>query len=149
MEATYQTLLEVVDLSVAFRQGSRDTLAVDRVSFEIKKGETVALVGESGSGKSVTALSVLKLLPYPSAHHPSGSIRFKGQELLGLPEDRIRHVRGNDITIIFQEPMTSLNPLHTIEKQIGEILLLHQGLTGSGSAHTNNRTPDPGRHPRG
>ena len=131
MEATYQTLLEVADLSVAFRQGSRDTLAVDRVSFEIKKGETVALVGESGSGKSVTALSVLKLLPYPSAHHPSGSIRFKGQELLDLPEDKIRHVRGNDITIIFQEPMTSLNPLHTIEKQIGEILLLHQGLTGA------------------
>ena len=130
MEAGYQKLLEVADLSVGFRQGSRDTLAVDRVSFEIKKGETVALVGESGSGKSVTALSVLKLLPYPSAHHPSGSIRFKGQELLNLPEDKIRHVRGNDITIIFQEPMTSLNPLHTIEKQIGEILLLHRGLTG-------------------
>ena len=130
MEASYEKLLEVADLSVGFRQGSRDTLAVDRVSFEIKKGETVALVGESGSGKSVTALSVLKLLPYPSAHHPSGSIRFKGQELLTLPEDKIRHVRGNDITIIFQEPMTSLNPLHTIEKQIGEILLLHQGLTG-------------------
>ena len=130
MEASYQKLLEVADLSVGFRQGSRDTLAVDGVSFEIKKGETVALVGESGSGKSVTALSVLKLLPYPSAHHPSGSIRFKGQELLNLPEDKIRHVRGNDITIIFQEPMTSLNPLHTIEKQIGEILLLHQGLTG-------------------
>jgi len=130
MEASYQKLLEIADLSVAFRQGSREMLAVDHVSFEIKKGETVALVGESGSGKSVTALSVLKLLPYPSAHHPSGSIRFKGQELLGLPEDKIRHVRGNDITIIFQEPMTSLNPLHTIEKQIGEILLLHQGLTG-------------------
>jgi microcin C transport system ATP-binding protein len=130
MEANDQKLLEVADLSVGFRQGSRDTLAVDRVSFEIKKGETVALVGESGSGKSVTALSVLKLLPYPSAHHPSGSIRFKGQELLNLPEDKIRHVRGNDITIIFQEPMTSLNPLHMIEKQIGEILLLHQGLTG-------------------
>jgi microcin C transport system ATP-binding protein len=130
MEAGDRKLLEVADLSVGFRQGSRDTLAVDRVSFEIKKGETVALVGESGSGKSVTALSVLKLLPYPSAHHPSGSIRFKGQELLNLPEDKIRHVRGNDITIIFQEPMTSLNPLHTIEKQIGEILLLHQGLTG-------------------
>jgi microcin C transport system ATP-binding protein len=78
MEASYQNLLEVADLSVAFRQGSRETLAVDRVSFEIKKGETVALVGESGSGKSVTALSVLKLLPYPSARHPSGSIRFKG-----------------------------------------------------------------------
>ena len=131
MEASYQKLLEIADLSVAFRQGSREMLAVDHVSFEIKKGETVALVGESGSGKSVTALSVLKLLPYPSAHHPSGSIRFKGQELLGLPEDKIRHVRGNDITIIFQEPMTSLNPLHTIEKQIGEILLLHQGLTGA------------------
>src|SRR3954466_2454693 len=130
MEASYQKLLEVADLSVGFRQGSRDTLAVDRVSFEIKKGETVALVGESGSGKSVTALSVLKLLPYPSAHHPSGSIRFKGQELLHLPEAQIRHVRGNDITIIFQEPMTSLNPLHTIEKQIGGILLLHGGRTG-------------------
>src|SRR5262245_25228564 len=130
MDASYQELLEVKDLSVSFRQGQRETVAVDRVSFEIKKGETVALVGESGSGKSVTALSVLKLLPYPSAHHPSGTIRFKGRELLGLPEDEIRHVRGNDITIIFQEPMTSLNPLHTIEKQIGEILLLHQGLAG-------------------
>jgi microcin C transport system ATP-binding protein len=130
MDASYNKLLEVKDLSVAFRQGTRETLAVDRISFDIKQGETVALVGESGSGKSVTALSVLKLLPYPAAHHPSGSIRFKGQELLSLPDGRIRHVRGNDITIIFQEPMTSLNPLHTIEKQIAEILLLHQGLTG-------------------
>ena len=130
MDASFEKLLEVDELSVAFRQGTRETLAVDRVSFDIRKGETVALVGESGSGKSVTALSVLKLLPYPAASHPSGSVRFKGQELLGLSEDKIRHVRGNDITIIFQEPMTSLNPLHTIEKQIGEILLLHQGLTG-------------------
>src|SRR4051812_47802351 len=130
MEATYQKLLEVKDLSVAFRQGGRDTLAVDRVSFDLRKGETVALVGESGSGKSVTALSVMKLLPYPAAHHPSGSIRFKGQELLHLSQRDIRRVRGNDITIIFQEPMTSLNPLHTIEKQIGESLLLHQGITG-------------------
>jgi microcin C transport system ATP-binding protein len=130
MDASYNKLLEVKDLSIAFRQGARETLAVDRISFDIKQGETVALVGESGSGKSVTALSVLKLLPYPAAHHPSGSIRFKGQELLSLPDARIRHVRGNDITIIFQEPMTSLNPLHTIEKQIGEILLLHRGLTG-------------------
>jgi microcin C transport system ATP-binding protein len=133
MDAGYGKLLEVKDLSVAFRQGAHETLAVDRISFDIKKGETVALVGESGSGKSVTALSVLKLLPYPSAHHPSGSIRFKDQELLDLPEAKIRHVRGNDITIIFQEPMTSLNPLHTIEKQLGEILLLHQGLTGEGA----------------
>jgi microcin C transport system ATP-binding protein len=130
MDAGYEKLLEVKDLSVAFRQGERETLAVDRISFDIKKGETVALVGESGSGKSVTALSVLKLLPYPAARHPTGAIRFKGQELLSLPEAKIRHVRGNDITIIFQEPMTSLNPLHTIEKQIGEILLLHQGLVG-------------------
>src|SRR6266480_3854409 len=131
MEATYQKLLEVEDLSVEFRQGRHETLAVDRVSFDIKKGETVALVGESGSGKSVTALSVMKLLPYPAASHPSGSIHFKGQELLSLPERDIRRVRGNDITIIFQEPMTSLNPLHTIEKQIGEILLLHSGLSGA------------------
>src|SRR6266545_4595828 len=130
MEAPYDKLLEIKELSVEFRQGRHETLAVDRVSFDIKRGETVALVGESGSGKSVTALSVLKLLPYPAASHPSGSIRFKGQELLHLPEAQIRRVRGNDITIIFQEPMTSLNPLHTIEKQIGEILLLHQGLAG-------------------
>ena len=123
-------LLSVRDLSVAFGQGERQVLAVDRVSFDIAEGETVALVGESGSGKSVTALSVMKLLPYPPAHHPSGSILFKGQELLTMPERAIRRVRGNDITIIFQEPTTSLNPLHTIEKQIGEILLLHQALTG-------------------
>jgi microcin C transport system ATP-binding protein len=130
MDASPQPLLEVNDLSVAFRHGAREMLAVDRISFAINKGETVALVGESGSGKSVTALSVLKLLPYPAARHPSGSVRFKGQELLPLPEREIRHVRGNDITIIFQEPMTSLNPLHTIEKQIGEILLIHRGVTG-------------------
>jgi microcin C transport system ATP-binding protein len=125
-----EPLLSIRDLSVAFTQGGRETLAVDRVSFDIGKGETVALVGESGSGKSVTALSVLKLLPYPSARHPSGEIRFKNQELLRLSERDMRRVRGDDITIIFQEPMTSLNPLHTIEKQIGEILLLHRGLTG-------------------
>ncbi len=125
-----EPLLSVKDLSVAFGIGAREILAVDRVSFDIGKGETVALVGESGSGKSVTALSVMKLLPYPAAHHPSGSIAFKGQELLTMAERDIRKVRGNDITIIFQEPMTSLNPLHTIEKQIGEILLLHKGITG-------------------
>jgi microcin C transport system ATP-binding protein len=131
MDANPEKLLEVKDLSISFRQGERVTLAVDHISFDIKKGETVALVGESGSGKSVTALSVMKLLPYPSAQHPSGSIQFKGRDLLPLSESEMRHVRGNDITIIFQEPMTSLNPLHMIEKQIGEILLLHQGLTGA------------------
>ena len=124
-------ILSVRDLSIAFGHGSREVLAVDRVSFDIRKGETLALVGESGSGKSITALSVMKLLPYPAAHHPSGSIKFQGRELLTLKEEQIRDVRGNDIAIIFQEPMTSLNPLHTIEKQIREILVLHQGLTGT------------------
>jgi microcin C transport system ATP-binding protein len=127
---TTEPLLSVEDLSIAFRQGGRESLAVDRVSFNIKKGETLALVGESGSGKSVTALSIMKLLPYPAASHPSGKVMFKGQDLLRLREQEIRHIRGDDITIIFQEPMTSLNPLHTIEKQLGEILLLHRGLAG-------------------
>ncbi|MGE0564354.1 MAG: ABC transporter ATP-binding protein [Pseudolabrys sp.] len=122
-------LLKIKDLSAAFGQGGRQVTAVDRISFDIGKGETVALVGESGSGKSVTALSVMKLLPYPPAHHPSGTITFKGQELLSMPENDIRRIRGNDITIIFQEPMTSLNPLHTIEKQIGEILQLHKAMS--------------------
>src|SRR6202044_3769683 len=121
----------VRDLSIAFRSGGRETLAVDRVSFDVGNGETVALVGESGSGKSVTALSIMKLLPYPAAYHPSGSIEFHGRDLLQLPEREMRQVRGDDIPIVFQEPMTSLNPLHTIEKQIGEILLLHRGLTGA------------------
>lgn len=125
-----EPLLQVKDLSVSFGVGEREVHAVDRVSFEIRRGETLALVGESGSGKSVTALSIMKLLPYPSAHHPSGQVLFKGRDLLPLPEREIRHVRGNDITIIFQEPMTSLNPLHTIEKQLAEILLLHRGVTG-------------------
>ncbi|MGA7529727.1 MAG: ABC transporter ATP-binding protein [Pseudolabrys sp.] len=123
-------ILSIRDLSIAFGRGDREVLAVDHVSFDIRKGETMALVGESGSGKSITALSVMKLLPYPSAHHPSGSIKFQGRELLTLTEAQIRHVRGNDIAIIFQEPMTSLNQLHTIEKQIREILMLHQGITG-------------------
>jgi microcin C transport system ATP-binding protein len=126
-----EPLLSVSDLSVTFHGGGRQTLAVDRVSFDVGKGETVALVGESGSGKSATALSILKLLPYPAAQHPSGSITFKGQDLLKASERDMRRVRGDDITIVFQEPMTSLNPLHTIDKQIGEILLLHRGMTGA------------------
>ncbi len=131
MDAKTEKLLDVKDLSVAFKQGDKEILAVDRISFDLAKGETLAIVGESGSGKSVTALSVMKLLPYPAARHPSGSIHFQGQELLQMTERQIRSVRGNDITIIFQEPMTSLNPLHTIEKQIGEILELHRGMTGA------------------
>jgi microcin C transport system ATP-binding protein len=131
MDASTGPLLQIRDLSVAFGQGAREIVAVDRISFDVRKGETVALVGESGSGKSVTALSVMKLLPYPSAHHPSGSIRFKNRELLHLTEDQVRSVRGDDITIIFQEPMTSLNPLHTIGRQIVEILELHGRATGA------------------
>ncbi len=127
---TPSPLLSVQDLSVAFRQGGRETLAVDRVSFDLARGETLAIVGESGSGKSVTALSILKLLNYPSAHHPSGKVLFEGQDLIAADEDAMRKVRGNDITMVFQEPMTSLNPLHTIQRQIGEILELHKGLRG-------------------
>lgn len=131
MDAINQPLLDVRDLSVAFRHGGGTSIAVDHISFEIRRGQCVALVGESGSGKSVSALSILKLLPYPAASHPSGSIHFKGRELIDLSERDIRSIRGNDISIIFQEPMTSLNPLHTIEAQIGEILLLHGGLRGT------------------
>ena len=119
-------LLSVRDLSVAF--GGK--LAVDRISFEIMPGETLALVGESGSGKSVSALSVLKLLPYPAASHPSGEVVMGGVDLMNADEATLRGVRGNDVSIIFQEPMTSLNPLHTIEKQIAEGLELHRGLRG-------------------
>jgi microcin C transport system ATP-binding protein len=122
-------LLEVKDLSVAFTQGGQSTLAVDRISFTLEKGKTLALVGESGSGKSVTALSILKLLPVPAASHPSGEIWFNGENLLDHDEADLRRVRGRNITMIFQEPMTSLNPLHTVEKQIGEILELHAGIS--------------------
>ena len=124
------TLLEVKDLSVAFKQGRGTSLAVDKVSFSIAKGRTLALVGESGSGKSVSALSILKLLPYPAASHPSGEILFNGENLLDADERDLRKVRGRDITMIFQEPMTSLNPLHTVERQLGEILELHTEFRG-------------------
>ena len=124
-------LLSVKDLSVAFRQGGAESLAVDRVSFDIMPGEVVALVGESGSGKSVTAASVLRLLPYPAASHPSGEILFEGRDLLKADDRTLREVRGGDITQIFQEPMTSLNPLHTVERQVGETLALHAGMTGA------------------
>ena len=125
---TKDALLSVRDLSVAFTQGGKQTVAVDHISFDVSRGETVALVGESGSGKSVSALSVLKLLPYPAASHPTGEILFHGDNLLGKDDKALRKVRGNKITMIFQEPMTSLNPLHTIEQQIGEILKIHRGM---------------------
>jgi len=124
-------LISVDDLSVDFRGGGKVTHAVRNVSFDIGDAETVALVGESGSGKTVTALSILKLLPYPSASHPSGKIRFKGEDMLKLPSNALRQVRGNKISMIFQEPMTSLNPLHTIEQQVGEVLKIHRGLSNS------------------
>jgi microcin C transport system ATP-binding protein len=143
------SILSVDDFSVCFTQGGKNNLCVDRITFDIKPRETVALVGESGSGKSVTALSVLKLLPYPAASHPTGTITFKGQELLTASERQMRKVRGNNISIIFQEPMTSLNPLHTIERQIGEILSLHKGLSGEAAKRrtiellTQVGIPDP------
>ena len=119
-------LLAVDDLSVVFGKGERQTIAAQGVSFAIEKGQTLGIVGESGSGKSVTALSIMRLLPYPQAHHPSGSIRYRGEELLTAPETRLRQIRGNDIAMIFQEPLTSLNPLHSIERQISEVLLVHK-----------------------
>ena len=124
-----EILLQVEDLSVTFGTGDGMVEAVQGVSFEIRRGETLALVGESGSGKSVTALSVLQLLPYPVARHPTGSIRFQGRELVGAPASDLLAVRGNRVSMIFQEPMTSLNPLHTIERQVNEVLILHKGLS--------------------
>ncbi len=122
---TATPLLAVRDLSVVFTQGGRETRAVDRVSFTLDRARTLALVGESGSGKSVTALSIVRLLEASGADKPQGEILFKGQDLLRAPEARMRALRGKDITMVFQEPMTSLNPLHTIERQIGEIIALH------------------------
>jgi len=124
-----QPLISVENLSVDFRGSGKVTHAVKHISFDIGEAETVALVGESGSGKTVTALSILRLLPYPAASHPCGLIHFKGEDLMALPLDGLRHVRGNQISMIFQEPMTSLNPLHTIEQQIGEVLKIHRGLS--------------------
>ena len=124
-------LLAVRDLSVSFAVQGGETEAVRHVSFDIERGQSVALVGESGSGKSVTALSIMQLLPYPTARHPSGSIRLSGDELVGAPEAMMQRVRGDRIAMIFQEPMTSLNPLHTIEKQVNEVLRVHKRLSRS------------------
>ena len=131
-------LLQIRDLSASFGTGPDEVKAVRGVSLDIHKGETLGLVGESGSGKSVTALSILQLLPYPLAHHPGGSIRFgggsptdqvpEGAELLGATEAILRSIRGNHIAMIFQEPLSSLNPLHSIERQISEVLFVHQDM---------------------
>jgi len=124
-------LLEIKNLSTSFNRGEKEVKAVRDASFSIDKGETVALVGESGSGKSVTALSILQLLPYPLAWHPenetgSTSVTFQGEELIGAKHGRLREIRGDRIAMIFQEPLTSLNPLHSIYKQISEVLFLHK-----------------------
>ncbi len=131
---TNKPVLTVEDLSVSFRNRQQQqeviTNVVKKVSFDLHAGETLALVGESGSGKSLTALSILQLLSYPQAFHPSGSIRYKDTEMVGASADTLRRIRGNDISMIFQEPMTALNPLHVIQKQIAESLDLHQGISG-------------------
>jgi len=123
-----EPLLSIRGLKVDFRAGDVELPAVKGVSFDIQRGETVALVGESGSGKSVTALSILKLLPYPQAHHPGGAVLFKGKDLMTASTQELRAIRGGPISMIFQEPMSSLNPLHRVERQIGEALKTHQGL---------------------
>lgn len=125
-----QPLLTVENLSVHFSQAEKTVEAVKAVSFTLSPHETVAIVGESGSGKSVTALSILGLLPYPKASHPSGKIYYKDKNLINAKESYLRSIRGNKISMIFQEPMTSLNPLHTVEKQILEVLRVHKRLTG-------------------
>jgi microcin C transport system ATP-binding protein len=124
-------LLNVRDLSVAFRQGGETHVVVDRVSFTLERGQALALVGESGSGKSVTAQSIVKLLPYPAASHPSGQVLFKDRDVLTMTDAELRELRGVGVTMVFQEPMTSLNPLHTIERQVGEIIALHGGRAAS------------------
>ena len=129
MSAKPEVLLRVEDLSVTFKSGDRLVEAVRHISFKLNAGETLALVGESGSGKSVTALSIMQLLPYPMASHPSGSIQYRGKELIGADRSVLKMVRGDQIGMTFQEPMTALNPLHTIEKQIAEVLILHQNMS--------------------
>ena len=124
-----ENLISIKNLSVGFRSQNKKNEVVHSVSFDIPKGGTVALVGESGSGKTVTALSILKLLPYPNAYHSSGKIIYNEKNLINLSTKEMQKIRGNNITTIFQEPMSSLNPLHTIKKQINEILLTHKKIT--------------------
>ena len=133
------TLLKVRGLDVTFNSSAGVTHAVKGASFDIQRGKTLALVGESGSGKSVTALSILQLLPYPVASHPNGSILFDGEEMLGASDRHLRSVRGNRISMIFQEPVTSLNPLHSIGRQVAEVIMLHRALP---KAHAYRRAEE-------
>ena len=123
------TILKVENLHVSFGRGAREVKAVEGVSFDIEAGRTHALVGESGSGKSVSALSIMRLLPYPTAWHPEGTINFTGEALIDAPESIMQTIRGNRIAMIFQEPLNSLNPLHSIEQQISEVLLVHKNMS--------------------
>ena len=122
-------LLEIEDLSVRFLTRDGIVRAVERLSLHVYPGETLSIVGESGCGKSVTAMSILRLLPMPPAKIESGTIRFDGEDLLQVSEERMREVRGNRISMVFQEPMTSLNPVMTVGRQISESLELHRGLS--------------------
>src|SRR5580704_6180897 len=122
-----EPLLDMRELSIAFAQSGERRTVVDRVSFRLEKGRTLALVGESGSGKTVTAQAIVRLLPQPAASYPSGEIFFRGRDVLRMSDDELRAMRGHAVTMVFQEPMTSLNPLHTIERQIGEIIAPHRG----------------------
>ena len=124
-----KNLLKINNLSVSFNIENKISAAVKNISLHIDKGEALGIVGESGSGKSVTALSVLKLLPYPKAFHPSGEIFYKNKNIINSNEKELQKIRGNNISMIFQEPMTSLNPLHNIKKQITEVLFLHKKLS--------------------
>ena len=124
-----KNIVSVKNLSVGFQTNNKKNNVVHSISFDIPKGKTVALVGESGSGKTVTALSILKLLPYPSAYHESGEINYQNKNLLKISNKEMQNIRGNNISTIFQEPMSSLNPLHTIEKQINEILMIHSKIS--------------------
>ena len=126
LEKQTDELLRVENLAISFAQQQ----IVKNVNFTLNKGETLAIVGESGAGKSLLALSILQLLPYPHAHHPSGEIYLSGQQLIGQDKAILEAIRGNRVGMIFQEPMTSLNPLHTVQKQIAETLLIHKGITG-------------------
>jgi len=128
---SHPPLLEVADLQTSFQLGPRDVVAVDGVGFTVDAGETIAIVGESGSGKSVTALSIMRLLPQRVGSITGGSIRLGDRELTTLSEDDMRGVRGKEIGMIFQEPMTSLNPVHTVGAQIAEVLIEHEGLSGA------------------